>query len=66
VIDAGVPEDADGAARPEAAVDVRGRKVSFAGAGADGDVVLLIRGWLRCQCSQRGGDAIDCWCILGT
>jgi pyruvate dehydrogenase E2 component (dihydrolipoamide acetyltransferase) len=53
VIDAGVPDDAD---VPEVeTVDVGGRKVSYAGAGADGDVVLLIHGY--------GGDR-NSWLFL--
>jgi len=53
VIDAGVPEEAGGPVVQ--AVDVRGRRVSFAGAGADGDVVLLIHGF--------GGDR-NSWLFL--
>jgi len=54
VIDAGVPEDAAGEAVLETA-DVGGRKISFAGAGQDGDVVLLIHGY--------GGDR-NSWLFL--
>jgi pyruvate dehydrogenase E2 component (dihydrolipoamide acetyltransferase) len=44
VIDAGVPDDA--AAEPVLqTADVGGRKISYAGAGQDGDVVLLIHGY---------------------
>jgi pyruvate dehydrogenase E2 component (dihydrolipoamide acetyltransferase) len=54
VIDAGVPEDA--AAGPEVqTADVGGRKISFAGAGEDGDVVLLVHGF--------GGDR-NSWLFL--
>jgi pyruvate dehydrogenase E2 component (dihydrolipoamide acetyltransferase) len=53
VIDAGVPEDGGG---PEVQVtDVGGRKISYAGAGAGGDVVLLIHGY--------GGDK-NSWLFL--
>jgi pyruvate dehydrogenase E2 component (dihydrolipoamide acetyltransferase) len=56
VIDAGVPEDAEGSGGPFVqTADVRGRKVSFAGVGADGDVVLLIHGY--------GGDR-NSWLFL--
>ena len=54
VIDASVPEDADGASAVEM-VDVGGRRVSYAGAGTDGDVVLLIHGY--------GGDR-NSWLFL--
>ena len=54
VIDAGVPEDAAGEAVLETA-DVGGRKISFAGAGQDGDVVLLVHGY--------GGDR-NSWLFL--
>ncbi len=54
VIDAGVPEDAAGEAVVETA-DVGGRRISFAGAGQDGDVILLIHGY--------GGDR-DSWLFL--
>ena len=54
VIDAGVPEDAAGDAVPETA-DVGGRKISFAGAGQEGDVILLIHGY--------GGDR-NSWLFL--
>jgi pyruvate dehydrogenase E2 component (dihydrolipoamide acetyltransferase) len=53
VIDAGVPDDAGG---PELqTADVGGRKISFAGAGQDGDVVLLVHGF--------GGDR-NSWLFL--
>ena len=56
VIDAGVPEDADDSLGPVVqTVDVHGRRVSFAGAGADGDVVLLVHGF--------GGDR-NSWLFL--
>jgi len=56
VIDAGVPEDAEGSGGPFVqTAEVRGRKVSFAGAGADGDLVLLIHGY--------GGDK-NSWLFL--
>ena len=54
VIDAGVPDDAGGAAELQTA-DVGGRKISYAGAGADGDVILLIHGY--------GGDR-NSWLFL--
>ena len=54
VIDAGVPDDADGGAELQTA-DVGGRKISFAGAGADGDVILLVHGY--------GGDR-NSWLFL--
>ncbi len=54
VIDAGVPEDAAGEAVLETA-DVGGRKISYAGAGQDGDVVLLVHGY--------GGDR-NSWLFL--
>ena len=54
VIDAGVPEDASGGAEVQAA-DVGGRKISYAGAGQDGDVVLLVHGY--------GGDR-NSWLFL--
>jgi pyruvate dehydrogenase E2 component (dihydrolipoamide acetyltransferase) len=54
VIDAGVPADAEGG--PEVlAAEVGGRKISYAGAGQDGDVVLLIHGF--------GGDK-NSWLFL--
>src|SRR5260370_12494131 len=43
VIDAGVPDDAGGAAELQTA-DVGGRKISYAGAGPDRDVILLVHG----------------------
>ena len=46
VIDAGVPEDAAGEAVLQTA-DVSGRKISYAGAGQDGDVILLVEGARR-------------------
>ncbi len=54
VIDAGVPEDAAGAPELQTA-DVSGRKVSYAGAGQDGDVILLVHGY--------GGDR-NSWLFL--
>jgi pyruvate dehydrogenase E2 component (dihydrolipoamide acetyltransferase) len=54
VIDAGVPDDAGGGAELQTA-DVGGRKISFAGAGADGDVILLVHGY--------GGDR-NSWLFL--
>jgi len=54
VIDAGVPDDAAGAPELQAA-DVGGRKISYAGAGQDGDVVLLVHGY--------GGDR-NSWLFL--
>ncbi len=54
VIDAGVPEDAAGEAVLETA-DVGGRKISYAGAGQDGDVILLVHGY--------GGDR-NSWLFL--
>ena len=44
VIDAGVPDDADAGPVVQTA-EVGGRKISYAGAGQDGDVVLLIHGY---------------------
>jgi pyruvate dehydrogenase E2 component (dihydrolipoamide acetyltransferase) len=54
VIDAGVPDDAAGAAELQTA-DVGGRKISYAGAGEQGDVVLLVHGY--------GGDR-NSWLFL--
>jgi pyruvate dehydrogenase E2 component (dihydrolipoamide acetyltransferase) len=54
VIDAGVPGDAADGPVVQAA-DVGGRKISFAGAGQDGEVVLLIHGY--------GGDR-NSWLFL--
>jgi pyruvate dehydrogenase E2 component (dihydrolipoamide acetyltransferase) len=54
VIDAGVPEDAVGVAEVQTA-DVGGRKISYAGAGADGEVILLVHGY--------GGDR-NSWLFL--
>jgi len=54
VIDAGVPDDAAGAPELQTA-DVGGRKISYAGAGQDGDVVLLVHGY--------GGDR-NSWLFL--
>ncbi len=54
VIDAGVPDDAAGAPDLQTA-DVGGRKISYAGAGQDGDVVLLVHGY--------GGDR-NSWLFL--
>jgi pyruvate dehydrogenase E2 component (dihydrolipoamide acetyltransferase) len=53
VIDAGVPEDAGETVLQTA--DVGGRKISYAGAGEDGDVVLLVHGY--------GGDR-NSWLFL--
>ena len=56
VINAGAPEDAEGSGGPFVqTAEVRGRKVSFAGVGADGDMVLLIHGY--------GGDR-NSWLFL--
>jgi len=44
VIDAGVPDDAAGAPELQTA-DVGGRKISYAGAGQEGEVVLLVHGY---------------------
>jgi pyruvate dehydrogenase E2 component (dihydrolipoamide acetyltransferase) len=53
VIDAGVPE---GAAAPEVlTADAGGRKISYAGDGTDGDVILLVHGY--------GGDR-NSWLFL--
>ncbi|HVN11113.1 MAG TPA: acetoin dehydrogenase dihydrolipoyllysine-residue acetyltransferase subunit [Kineosporiaceae bacterium] len=54
VIEAGVPDDAGGAAELQTA-DVGGRKISYAGAGEDGDVILLVHGF--------GGDR-NSWLFL--
>jgi pyruvate dehydrogenase E2 component (dihydrolipoyllysine-residue acetyltransferase) len=54
VIDAGVPDDAGGPAELHTA-DVGGRRVSYAGAGEQGDVVLLVHGY--------GGDR-NSWLFL--
>jgi len=54
VIDAGVPDDAGGAAELHTA-DVGGRKISYAGTGEQGDVVLLVHGY--------GGDR-NSWLFL--
>jgi pyruvate dehydrogenase E2 component (dihydrolipoyllysine-residue acetyltransferase) len=54
VIDAGVPDDAAGGPDLQTA-DVDGRKISFAGAGEDGDVILLVHGY--------GGDR-NSWLFL--
>jgi pyruvate dehydrogenase E2 component (dihydrolipoamide acetyltransferase) len=54
MIDAGVPDDAAGGPDLQTA-DVGGRKVSFAGAGEDGDVILLVHGY--------GGDR-NSWLFL--
>jgi pyruvate dehydrogenase E2 component (dihydrolipoyllysine-residue acetyltransferase) len=53
VIEAGVPEDAAGPVVQTA--EVGGRKISYAGAGEDGDVVLLVHGY--------GGDR-NSWLFL--
>ena len=55
VIDAGMPEDAGGGAEGLQTADVGGRKVSYAGAGQDGDVILLVHGY--------GGDR-NSWLFL--
>jgi pyruvate dehydrogenase E2 component (dihydrolipoamide acetyltransferase) len=54
VIDAGVPDDAAGEPAVETA-DVGGRTIRYAGAGQDGDVVLLVHGY--------GGDR-NSWLFL--
>jgi pyruvate dehydrogenase E2 component (dihydrolipoamide acetyltransferase) len=54
VIDAGVPDEAAGEPLVETA-DVGGRKIRYAGAGQDGDVVLLVHGY--------GGDR-NSWLFL--
>jgi pyruvate dehydrogenase E2 component (dihydrolipoamide acetyltransferase) len=54
VIDAGVPDEAAGEPAVETA-DVGGRKISYAGAGEDGAVVLLVHGY--------GGDR-NSWLFL--
>jgi pyruvate dehydrogenase E2 component (dihydrolipoamide acetyltransferase) len=54
VIDAGVPDDASGVPEVQTA-DVGGRKISYAGAGADGEVILLVHGY--------GGDR-NSWLFL--
>ena len=54
VIEAGVPDDAGGAAELQTA-DGGGRKISYAGAGEDGDVILLVHGF--------GGDR-NSWLFL--
>jgi pyruvate dehydrogenase E2 component (dihydrolipoamide acetyltransferase) len=54
VIEAGVPDDAGGAVELQTA-DVGGRKISYAGAGEDGDVILLVHGY--------GGDR-NSWLFL--
>jgi pyruvate dehydrogenase E2 component (dihydrolipoamide acetyltransferase) len=54
VIEAGVPDDAVGAPELQTA-DVGGRKISYAGTGQDGDVVLLVHGY--------GGDR-NSWLFL--
>jgi pyruvate dehydrogenase E2 component (dihydrolipoamide acetyltransferase) len=54
VIDAGVPDDAVGGPELQVA-DVGGRKISYAGAGEDGDVILLVHGY--------GGDR-NSWLFL--
>ncbi|MGH3199481.1 MAG: acetoin dehydrogenase dihydrolipoyllysine-residue acetyltransferase subunit [Streptosporangiaceae bacterium] len=53
VIEAGVPDDAAGPVVQTA--EVGGRKISYAGAGEDGDVVLLVHGY--------GGDR-NSWLFL--
>jgi len=54
VIEAGVPDDAGGGPEVQTA-DVGGRKISYAGVGEEGDVVLLIHGF--------GGDK-NSWLFL--
>jgi pyruvate dehydrogenase E2 component (dihydrolipoamide acetyltransferase) len=54
VIDAGVPDEAAGVPELQTA-DVRGRKISYAGAGTDGEVILLVHGY--------GGDR-NSWLFL--
>jgi pyruvate dehydrogenase E2 component (dihydrolipoamide acetyltransferase) len=54
VIEAGVPDDAGGASELQTA-DVGGRKISYAGSGTDGDVILLVHGY--------GGDR-NSWLFL--
>jgi pyruvate dehydrogenase E2 component (dihydrolipoamide acetyltransferase) len=54
VIDAGVPDDADGGPAVETA-DIGGRRISYVGTGQDGDVVLLVHGY--------GGDR-NSWLFL--
>ena len=54
VIDAGVPDDAVSGPELQTA-DVGGRKISYAGGGQDGDVVLLVHGY--------GGDR-NSWLFL--
>jgi pyruvate dehydrogenase E2 component (dihydrolipoamide acetyltransferase) len=54
VIDAGVPEEADGGPAAETA-DIGGRRISYVGTGQDGDVVLLVHGY--------GGDR-NSWLFL--
>jgi len=54
VIDAGVPDEAAGGPAVETA-EVGGRKISYAGTGQDGDVVLLVHGY--------GGDR-NSWLFL--
>jgi len=54
VIDAGVPDDAEAGLVVQTA-EVGGRKISYAGAGEDGEVVLLIHGY--------GGDR-NSWLFL--
>jgi pyruvate dehydrogenase E2 component (dihydrolipoamide acetyltransferase) len=53
LIDAGVPDDAAGPVVQTA--EVGGRKISYAGAGQDGDVILLVHGY--------GGDR-NSWLFL--
>jgi pyruvate dehydrogenase E2 component (dihydrolipoamide acetyltransferase) len=55
VIDAGVPEALQRGESVLQAADVGGRKISYAGAGQDGDVVLLVHGY--------GGDR-NSWLFL--
>jgi pyruvate dehydrogenase E2 component (dihydrolipoamide acetyltransferase) len=44
VIDAGLPDDADGGPAVETAA-IGGRRISYVGTGQDGDVVLLVHGY---------------------
>ena len=55
VIDAGLPEDEEGAVPVVETVEAGGRKVCYAGAGSSGDVVLLVHGY--------GGDR-NSWLFL--
>ena len=55
VIDAGLPEEEEGAGPVVETVEVGGRKVCYAGAGSSGDFVLLVHGY--------GGDR-NSWLFL--